>query len=188
MPRLSEINEAELTPEQQKVLSAMRSGPRGGSVALEGPFGVWVRAPKIGMAVQAVGAAARYETSLDDAVRELAICVVGGHYKAKFEFAIHRAIAEQAGVSAAALDAIQVGSEPKLDDPAQALCYRVAHLLSTQHRLDDATYAEAISTFGEEGLIELVSVIGYYVLVSMTLNAFEVPIRAGMTDPFPGHS
>jgi 4-carboxymuconolactone decarboxylase len=63
--------------------------------------------------------------------------------------------------------------------------YRVASQLLGKHRIDDATYAEATDAFGETGLIELVSVIGYYCQISLTLNAFEIPLTASMSDPFP---
>ena len=56
------------------------------------------------------------------------------------------------------------------------------------HRLTNATYAQAISQWGEEGMIELVSVVGYYCLVSLTLNAFNVPVLDNMEDPFPDAS
>ena len=53
------------------------------------------------------------------------------------------------------------------------------------HRIEAATYAAAEAAFGEEGLIELVTTIGYYCVVSLTLNAFEVPLPESWTDPFP---
>ena len=57
--------------------------------------------------------------------------------------------------------------------------------LVRDHRIDDATYRTAVDLLGENGVIELVTIIGYYCLVSVVLNAFEVPLPAGMTDPFP---
>ncbi len=185
--RLPELEESALSEAQREVLQAIRSGPRAsqhGAIGLVGPFGVWVRAPQIGNAIQALGAAARYQTELDEAVKEVAICTVGAFYQAKFEFAAHGALARAAGVSEQAVEQLRVGQTPDLPGP-QALANRVARSLLEQHRIDVATYGEALAEFGEQGLIELVSVIGYYCLVSLTLNAFEVPVREGMADPFP---
>ena len=132
-----------------------------------------------------VGAAVRFETALAEDVKEVAICAVGAHHHAKFEFAAHQRLAKQAGVPAAVVEAIRGEGDPEFEVAGQATSYRVARALLNRHRLDDATYAEAIDAFGESGLIELVSVIGYYCMVSLTLNAFEVPLVANMTDPFP---
>jgi len=90
-----------------------------------------------------------------------------------------------AGVPNEAVEAIRVGCEPGLTDPADAASYQVARELLTTHRLSAATYTEAAERFGESGLVELVSIIGYYCLICLTLNAFEVPLTAQMTDPFP---
>ena len=185
--RLSELTEANLNASQQALLETIRSGPRGaqhGKLGLVGPFGVWVRAPHVGDPVQALGAALRYGTGLAENVKEVAICTVGAHHKAEFEFAAHRRLALQAGVDEAALEALAEGVEPQLAGD-EALAHRVATSLLQAHRLDDDTYAAALAAFGESGVIELVSVIGYYVLVALTLNAFEVPLTAGMTSPFP---
>lgn len=182
--RLPPLDEDRLDDDQRAVLAALRAGPRGAGVGLVGPFGVWVRAPAVGGPTQALGAAVRYATSLADDVREVAICTVGAHYHARFEFAAHRALAEQAGVAAAALERLRDGNAPGFDG-AQDLAWRVARSLLEQHRLDDTLYAEAGATFGEAGLVELVTTIGYYCLVSLTLNAFDVPLTAAMADPWP---
>ena len=181
--RLPEIKESDLDPDQREVLQAIQSGPRKG-VGLVGPFDVWVRAPKIGLAAQALGAAARFGSPLPENVKEVAICTVGAFYRARFEFAAHAALARRAGVAAGAVEQLRTGTEPNLDG-AEAIAYAVATALVRRHRIDDALYAEAHAEFGEAGLIELVGIIGYYCLVSLTLNAFEVPLTGDMEDPFP---
>ena len=184
MPRLSELNTDALNDAQRLVLKSIESGPRG-SMGLVGPFGIWVRSPTIGQMVQSLGATVRFETSLAEDVKEVAICAVGTHYHAKFEFAAHQRLARQAGVSEAVIEALRLGTDPQFDSPTLSASYRIARRLLNDHRLDDETYSVGIDVFGENGLIELVNVIGYYCLVSLTLNAFEVPITANMTDPFP---
>lgn len=185
--RLSRISTDDLTLDQRAVLEAIQSGPRGkkhGSIGLAGPFGVWVRAPKIGFATQALGAAARFETTLPENVKEVAICTVGAFYRAKFEFAAHRELALAAGVAAEGLERLRLGELPNFSG-GEDLAYRVANGLLNLHRIDSNTYAGALGQFGEDGLIELVTIIGYYCMVSLTLNAFEVPLTRNMEDPFP---
>ncbi len=185
--RLSRIDVEDLAPDQKAVLDAIQTGPRAarhGRIGLVGPFGVWVRVPKIGLATQALGAAARFESSLPANVSEVAICTVGAFYRAKFEFAAHKTLALAAGVSEEQIERLRRGESPEFRD-AEDLAYRVAAELLKLHRIDSNTYAGALAQFGEDGLIELVSIIGYYCMVSLTLNAFEIPLTAGMDDPFP---
>jgi 4-carboxymuconolactone decarboxylase len=184
MSRLNPLDEANLAPDARAFLDTVNSGPRG-KIGLIGPFGVWAHAPKIGNAAQAFGGAVRFQTSLPERIKEIAICAVGAHYKAKFEFAAHGPMAIAAGVSASAVDAIRRGVDPDLADAADRASYRVARELLLEHRLSDATFADAKARFGEAALIELVTIIGYYCLISLTLNAFDVELTSRMTDPFP---
>ncbi len=184
--RLPPLDSEDLDAEQRAVLEAINAGPRGAArtVGMIGPYGVWVRAPAIGHAVQALGAAARFDTSLSQSVMEVAICTVGAFHQARFEFAAHARLAAAAGIDAAVIERLRLQQDPQLEGD-EALAWQVAHALLHQHRLDDSLYARATDRFGETGLIELVTVIGYYVLVSYTLNAFDVDLLDGMTDPFP---
>ena len=183
MSRLSTLDEKNLAPDARAFLDALNSGPRG-KLGLIGPFGVWAHAPVVGQAAQAFGAAVRFKTQLPERIKEIAICTVGAHYKAKFEFAAHGPMAIAAGVPAAAVEAIRLGDDPKLDGDDLA-SYRVARELLQAHRLSDATFADAKARFGEAPMIELVTIIGYYCLISLTLNAFDVELTSRMTDPFP---
>jgi 4-carboxymuconolactone decarboxylase len=188
MSRLAPLASTDLNAAQRAIFDAICAGPRGERLRRlgpVGPFGVWVRSASIGNAAQAFGAAVRFDTQLPERTKEVAICVVGAHYRAKFEFAAHAQLAKAAGVPAAVVEAIRCGNAPEFDVPDDRLSYRIAQQLLQQHRLDDALYAAATTAFGEAGLIELVTIIGYYGLVSLTLNAFDVPLTADMHDPFP---
>jgi 4-carboxymuconolactone decarboxylase len=184
MSRLSKLDEKNLAPDARAFLDALNSGPRG-KIGLIGPFGVWAHAPKIGQAAQAFGGAVRFQTTLPERIKEIAICTVGAHYKAKFEFAAHGPMAIAAGVPAAVVDAIRLGTEPDFSGPDDLASYRVARELLRAHRLSDATFADAKDRFGEAAFIELVTIIGYYCLICLTLNAFDVELTSRMTDPFP---
>jgi len=187
MPRLDTLDPEQLNDAQREVYDAIQSGPRG-KMPLVGPFAVWVRSPTIGNAVQTLGGVARFGTDLTEDVKEVAICTVGAHYHAKFEFAAHARLARNAGVDSEAVDALQAGAAPSFPNDEQATAHAVAKQLVEQHRIQDETYAKAVDLFGEARLIELVSIIGYYTLVSFTLNAFEVPLGDNMDDPFPDYS
>ena len=188
--RLSPIERDDLNDQQRTVLEAIESGPRGNGqpgIGMIGPFGAWVRAPAVGLAIQGLGEAIRFNTSLPPNVQEVAICTVGVHHRSRFEFSAHRALAIKAGVAERALDQLTAGEHPDFSGDEQ-LSYSIASQMLTHHRLLDDTYAHGLEVFGETAMIELVATVGYYCLISLTLNAFEIPLEPGMRDPFPNAS
>lgn len=188
MTRLPPLNRDALTPEQRALVEAVESGPRAarhGSIGLAGPFGVWLHAPVVGDAAQRFGAVVRFGTTLAEHLKEIAICTVGAHFKARFEFAAHAPLAIAAGVDPVAIEAIRRGSDPNFSAAEETLAHEIARTLLNEHRISDALYRRARSVFNETQLVELVTVIGYYCQISLTLNAFEVPLAPGMADPFP---
>jgi 4-carboxymuconolactone decarboxylase len=189
MSRLEELDPQNLTAAQSQLISAIESGPRGNrpgrSLGFVGPFGVWLRAPELGLAAQNLGAAVRYNSALVETVKEIAICAVGAHFHAKFEFAVHGPMAIRAGVDKAVIESIRTHTAPNFSDTAEALGFEVTCALLCEHRLSDDLYARARATFSERELVELVTTVGYYSNICLTLNAFEVPLTEQMIDPFP---
>jgi len=90
-----------------------------------------------------------------------------------------------AGVPAAAIEAIRTGATPSFTAPDQVFVHRVVIELIDTKRLTDATFAEAVARFGEQGIVELGTIVGYYTAVGNALNAFQVPLPAGAPQPFP---
>lgn len=152
---------------------------------VQGPLRVWLTSPGLADKAQALGAFCRYGTSLPPRLSELAIVVTGAHWRAGFEWAVHAPIARESGLDPAALEAIRTGREPDLARDDERAVYRVAVELLRQRRVSDETYAAAAAILGSRGLVELVGILGYYGLISMTINAFQVPLPAGTADPFP---
>ena len=188
--RLSPLDRTDLNAEQQEVLEAIEKGPRGTNnpgIGMIGPFGCWVRAPKVGYSIQALGEAIRFRGSLPENIKEVAICAVGAYYRSKFEFAAHRRLAKLAGVNEKALDQMVAGEEPDLAGD-ELLAFTIASQMVNQHSLMDETYWLGVRAFGETGMIELTATIGYYCLISLTLNTFRIPLTDGMQDPFPEDS
>ncbi len=176
MTRLPEIPYDQLTPEQQRVHDAIVGGPRG---SIRGPFLAWLANPAFADAAQRLGQYCRFGTTLPRDLAELAICVTAAHYRAEFEWWAHSRMAHEAGVPPAVTDAIRRGREPQLDTVAARAVHRAAVALNKRHRLSDAEFAEAREVLGEQGLVDVVGLCGYYALVSLTLNTFEVPVPDG---------
>ena len=146
---------------------------------LVGPFNAWVHAPVVGRRLSGLGATLRFETSIQRRLKELAIIVVAAHWKAEFEWWAHARMARENGVADEIVDAIGRGEKPAFAADDEALVYDFAHQLMVSGRVDDPTYASSVELLGNQGVVELVSLCGYYTLVSFTLNAFTVPPPPG---------
>jgi 4-carboxymuconolactone decarboxylase len=179
-----------MTDDQRAVYDALVSGKRGAAIkapdgTLIGPFNAMLLNPHVGNRVQSVGEALRFDISLSRRVIEIATLVVGAHWRAQFEWWAHERLAKQAGLSDEIIAAIKRGERPALDDASEATAYDVASELYRTQRLSDTTYARAEEHFGQAGVFELIALVGYYSLVSIILNGFNVPLAAGETLPFP---
>ena len=119
---------------------------------------------------------------------ELAILVVARHWTASVEWAIHAPIAERVGVPAAAIAAIRDNDQPEFDDRTSQVIYAYASELLRTTRVSDTLHERAVQVIGERRTVDLVALIGYYSLVALTLNAFDMPLPAGASDPFAPQS
>jgi len=176
MTRYSTLSPETLTPEQRRVREAVLGGPRGRMVP---PVEVWLRSPGLAETAQKLGEHCRYRTALPPRLSELAILVSARRWTAQFEWYAHAPFARDAGLPEDIIEAIRTGREPTLEDPMDRVVYRVSKAILDAGRLDDALFAEAKEKLGERGLVDLVGILGYYALVSFTLNVFEVPIPDG---------
>jgi 4-carboxymuconolactone decarboxylase len=175
------LDEARLDADQRLVFDKIRSGPRG---LVEGPLRVWIQSPAFAEHAQALGAFCRYGTRLPPRLSELAILVVGAHWRSGFEWHVHAPIAAREGVGADAIEAIRQGQPPRLTQKDEQAVYAFATELLTAREVSDRTYALAVEQFGVEATVELVGLLGYYTLISMTINAFRVPVADGAKQPF----
>ncbi|MBV9861466.1 MAG: carboxymuconolactone decarboxylase family protein [Alphaproteobacteria bacterium] len=171
-----------MTPAQKRAEEVIVSGRRG---RLSGPFKVLIRAPEICEHAAKLGEHLRWGTSLPARLSELAICMTARFWRAQYEWYAHAPLAEQAGVPAAAIEAIRQGQTPSFEQPDEALIHKICSEIFRTQRLSDASFAEAVSTLGEAGLVEIVAIIGYYTLIGNTLNVFQVAVPEGTTPPFP---
>ncbi len=178
MARLPKLDPTKLAGKQKEVHDKIASGPRGG---VRGPFAVLVRAPGVADPVQALGAYLRFGSPLPGRLRELAIMVTARFWTAHYEWHVHRGFAEKEGVEPAIIDAIAERRTPEFKNADDRIVYAFVRELNKQHRVSDATYDEAVKLLGVENVVELTALAGYYTLISMVLNAFEVDPPDGKT-------
>jgi len=173
-PRLPAVDMAKLTAEQQVLVEAIKSGPRG-RFSNDGPFAVYLHAPKFGQLAQQLGAHMRFGTSLPPRLSELVILFTAQYWKAQYEWAAHAVIAAKRGVKEATIRDLQAGRSPKSAPRDEMAVYSFANELYAKRRVSDATYARAHKLIGDAGVVELVGILGYYATVSMVLNVFRMP-------------
>jgi len=165
-----------MTEQQRAAAQALIDGPRKG---VYGPFLPLMRSPVLLERMAKVGEYLRFDSVLDTRIRELATCVSARHVANQFEWHMHAPLAVKAGVDAAAIDAIRQGARPVSglkDDESLALDFSL-ELLHT-HGCSEPTYRRAVDRFGEQGVVELTSLLGYFVMVSWLMNVAHTPAQA----------
>jgi 4-carboxymuconolactone decarboxylase len=185
MTRQAPPNLAAFTPEQvaerDRFLQSRQARPDG---ALGGPFDPWMTNAELFHRLTGLGGMLWARTSLDRGLVELAICVTGKFWEANVEWVAHAPRAVEYGVAQSVLDDVLAGRRPASGRPEEVLVYDLCQTMHATHALPRPLYDAGVKTFGEQGLAELMAVIGYYTLVSMTLNAFEVQVGPGQQPVF----
>jgi 4-carboxymuconolactone decarboxylase len=185
--RLAVLSSDEMTPEQVGWHREILSGPRGrgpravllstGAGGLAGPFNAMLYAPEVGHALQELGAAIRFRAHLAPRIRETAILVVAQAWDSAYERDSHEPIGRDAGLTGAEIEALRVGSDPGFTDERERVAYSVVRALVGPADLDDQEYAVAVATLGEQALVELSTLVGYYSTLALQLRIFRA------TDP-----
>ena len=179
--RFPEIPLEKMTPAQRTVADAIMSGPRKG---MSGPFNAWLRSPELADRLQKVGEYVRFNSSLDKRLNEMAIIMTAQYWGSQYEWFAHAPLAQKAGLDPAIIAALGAGKKPEKMKDDEAIVWEFTTQLRRDHHVDDAIYAKAVEKFGENGVMDLIAVNGYYDVVSMTLNVARVMPPAGETMPF----
>ena len=179
--RMPEMTLDQMTPAQRSIAEAIMNGPRG---RMSGPFNTWLRSPVLADRLQKVGEYVRFNTSLDKRVNEMAILMTAQAWGAQYEWYAHAPLAIKAGLDPAIVKAIGAGRKPDKMKDDEAIVWEFTTQLRRDHSVDDATYAKALEKFGEQGIVDLIAVNGYYDVVSMTLNVAHVKAPAEAEMPF----
>jgi 4-carboxymuconolactone decarboxylase len=169
--RFPEIPLDKMTPAQRTIADAIMSGPRKG---MSGPFNAWLRSPELADRLQKVGEYVRFNTSLDKRLNEMAIIMTAHYWGSQYEWYAHAPLAIKAGLDPEIIAALGAGRKPDKMKDDEAIVWEFTTQLRRDHGVDDAIYAKAVDKFGENGVMDLVAVNGYYDVVSMTLNVAHV--------------
>jgi 4-carboxymuconolactone decarboxylase len=172
MARLPELLEAEMNDAQRAIFADIQS-TRGG---IRGPFPWLLRSPGLADCAQRVGAYLRYESKLPGNLRELAILLVARFWTAQYEWHAHAPIAAREGLDAGVIEAIRQGRRPDFTDPGERAVHEFCLATLEKHRADDATYDAVLELVGDEQLLDIIGILGYYSMLAMIMGTFDVPV------------
>jgi 4-carboxymuconolactone decarboxylase len=179
--RLPAIAESELTAAQRRVARALIEGPRG---RLGGPFIALLRSPELCERSQRLGEYLRYASVVPEKLRELAILAAAQHWRQNYEWQAHAPLAERAGIARTVIEALAADRWPEVLAPDEQTVLAFCQQLHRSHAVSDVLYAQARELLGEDGVVELCALCGYYALLAMVLNVARTAVPAGAQAPF----
>lgn len=174
--RLPTLPDAQLNDAQKKAAAEFSEG-RG--YAVRGPFGAMIRSPEVMLRAKAMGDYLRFKSTIPPRLNEMAICITARFWGQNYEWHAHRPLAEKAGLKPEIADAIAEGRRPAGMAADEEIVYDFATELHVHKSVSDATYKRALDAFGEQGVVDLTAVNGYYTFIAMILNVARTQLPAG---------
>ena len=172
MARLKTIENTDMTERQRQIYEEIVSGPRG---QVRGPLNIWLYRPELADRAQRLGQYCRFNTSLESRLSELAILTTARIWDAEFEWQAHVPHALSGGVDSLVIESLGADETPNFANEDEEIVYRVTREINTTRQLSDETYNQVIKILGVEATVDLIGLLGYYTLISMTIKAFNIP-------------
>lgn len=183
MTRLPDLRPTSLDPEQREIYDSITQGPRASGPqffeltdpdgTLAGPFSGFLLTPRLGDALQALGAKIRFETSLSDRIREMAVLAVAAHWNSDFERRAHEAIGRSVGLTDAEIAALSGGELPDLTDELERICLRITADLLRGDISDQAWTGYAVHVDAST-IFDLSTLVGYYSTLALQMRIFRI--------------
>ena len=176
--RYAEVPYDKMTPEQQEGYRSMIEA-RG---RLPGPAKIWVHNPKLSKVIGPLGAHFRKGYSLSEREREIAVCVINSKWHSNYPTAAHERAAKAAGLPNDKVDAILSGLPTAFDDKREQVVYEMAICLSNSRWASKGLFDRAVEALGHVGITDVITLMGFYTSVSMTLAFYDVPVGSAGID------
>ena len=171
MSRVPAFDAQAMSDQQRRVFDAIMAGPRG---VVRGPVEVWLHNPDLAEHAQALGAYCRFGTVLPARLSELAIILTAAHWRAGYEWRSHAPKAIEGGLPESVVEAIRHGTAPDFTREDERAVHRFATELLWRQIVSPPTWERATAALGSHGVVDLIGILGYYALISMTIKAFEI--------------
>ena len=185
MDRLPPIPAGKLTETQKKAAAEFRAHR---NQDVFGPFVPLSRSPELMLTASKMGMHLRYGSSLPRDVSELVILLQSRRWSQPYEWYVHEPDARRAGLPASIIEAIADGRRPEGMTEGMEIAYDFSTELNEYRSVSDRTYARVVAKYGEQGMMDLVGLNGYYSFIAMVLNVARTPLPLGHVPglkPFP---
>jgi 4-carboxymuconolactone decarboxylase len=180
--RLGPVPETKLTAQHVEAMDAFKRSRR---TDIFGPFIPLLWSPEVMVRVAALGEYLRDRSAFPPHLSEFMILIAARHWTQQYEWSLHRRIAIDVGVDREIADAIEVGRRPAAMSEEHEILFDFCTELIERQGVSDATYARAVARFGEKGVIDAISITGYYTLLAMVLNTARTPPEPGVAPLVP---
>jgi 4-carboxymuconolactone decarboxylase len=180
--RMPPIAADRLTEAQRREVAAFEAARM---APLSGTFVPLLRSPELMTRVRAIGDYLRFGGVLEPRLREFVILITARQWSQQYEWYAHHSIALDAGLAPETARALAEGRRPETMRDDEALLYDFCTELHTRKSVSDDTYAKALNAFGEQGVIDVVGLSGYYTMLAMVLNTARTPLPAGRVPELP---
>lgn len=184
--RMPPLAADKMSEAQRKAAAELAAGPRKG---VKGPFVPLIRSPELMDRLQKVGEYLRFQSSLDQRISEFIMLIVSREWTQHFEWSVHVPLGRTAGLKSEVIDAIAEGRRPSGMPPDEEIVYDFCEELLRTKGVSETTYRRAVKAFGENGVVDIIGVAGYFTTVSMVMNVAHTPPApngsVGALSPFP---
>ena len=178
--RFPPLTAEELSPPQRAFADRLTAPPRNGKVT-NPPYRAYVRSPELAEQLISLADYVRYKTSLPPRLSEMAILITARQWTAQYEWYAHYPQAMKGGLDPKVAEAIANGERPQGMKADETALYDLATSLYRDHKVTDAVYKAALAAFGERGIMDMIGIMGFYDITSMTL----ITMQAGVPDGRP---
>jgi 4-carboxymuconolactone decarboxylase len=180
--RMPPIPADKLTPAQKKTVDEYKKA-RGGEPG--GPWAVLTRSPELMSRTLMLSDYLRFNSTLPPRLSEFVILMTAREWGQNYEWNAHQPLAVQGGLNPEVAKAVAEGRRPAQMAEDEATLYDLIQELLHNRTISDSTYARAVSKFGEQAVVDAVSISGYYTMVAMLLNTARTPLAPGLKPPLP---
>ena len=180
--RMPPIPADKMTPAQKQAVDEYKKA-RGGEVS--GPWAVLTRSPELMSRTRMLSDYLRFKSTLAPRLSEFVILMTAREWGQNYEWNAHHPLAIKGGLNPEVAKAVAEGRRPAKMAEDETSLYDLIQELLRNRTVSDATYARAVTTFGEQGIVDAVSISGYYTMIGMLLNTARTPLAGGVAAPLP---
>lgn len=178
--RMPPIPPERLTEAQKKAVAEFEAARR---APLSGPFIPLLRSPEVLSRARAMGDYLRFTSVLPPRLSEFVILITARQWTQQYEWDVHAPFARRGGLPDETIAAVAEGRRPERLAADEAVIYDFCDELHRLRSVSDPTYARAVAAFGEQGVIDILGISGYYTMLAMVLNTTRAPLPAGHAAP-----